>query len=151
MKRIICIGNRYVPEDAAGLRVYDQLVHMSLPQDIEVIDGGLAGLDLLQFIEGAERVVFVDRIVGFSQPQPGQGQWNESDAIVVLDTSDVTALATRRYDHTAGLAYLLRVLPMVCEGVIPSIQLVGIKSYPCDEVVRKATEIALNIARKGHY
>lgn len=149
MKRIICIGNRYVPEDAAGLFVYEQLVHMSLPRDIEVIDGGLAGLDLLRFIEGAERVVFVDRIVGFSQPQPGQ--LNESSTIVVLDASDVTDLAARRYDHTAGLAYLLRVLPTVCEGVIPSIQLVGIKSYPCDEVIQKATEITLKIALEGHY
>ena len=37
-KRIICVGNRYRPEDSAGPMVYDQLVNDKLPKDIEVID-----------------------------------------------------------------------------------------------------------------
>ena len=37
-KRIICVGNRYRPEDSAGPMVYDQLVSDRLPKDIEVIE-----------------------------------------------------------------------------------------------------------------
>ena len=68
MKRIICIGNCYTPDDAAGPKVYDRLLQCALPNDIEVIDGGLAGLNLLRFIDNAERVVFVDNVSGFGQP-----------------------------------------------------------------------------------
>ncbi len=65
MKRIICIGNRFVEEDSAGYQVFQELSLKPLPEDVELIDGGLAGLDLLRFIEGAEEVVFVDSISGF--------------------------------------------------------------------------------------
>ena len=47
MKRIICVGNRHSAADAAGPLVYERLARMERPLDIEVIDGALAGLDLL--------------------------------------------------------------------------------------------------------
>jgi len=51
MKRIICIGNGYIPEDAAGHKVYDRILQQPLPHDIEVIYGGLAvNGDLQSFV-----------------------------------------------------------------------------------------------------
>lgn len=136
MKRIICIGNCYTPEDAAGPKVYDRLLQHTLPHDIEVIDGGLAGLNLLRFMDGAERVVFVDNVSGFGQP-------NE---IIVLEAEDVVTFAGNGYDHSSGLAYLLRVLPEVCEGSVPQILLMGIEVDPDDGTIDKAASLALKIA-----
>ena len=64
--RIICIGNRFVEEDAAGLAVYDRLLEMDLPSSIQVIEGGLAGLNLLAHLEHGGRIVFVDTVTGFA-------------------------------------------------------------------------------------
>ncbi len=136
MKRIICIGNCYTPEDAAGPKVYDRLLQHTLPHDIEVIDGGLAGLNLLRFMDGAERVVFVDNVSGFGQP-------NE---IIVLEAEDVATLAGNEYDHSSGLTYLFRVLPEVCDGAVPQILLVGIELGTDDGTIDKAASLALKIA-----
>ncbi|MBF0119234.1 MAG: hydrogenase maturation protease [Desulfobacterales bacterium] len=136
MKRIICIGNRYIQSDSAGPCVYDYLKEQNLSQDIEVIDGGLHGIDLLRFIEGAERVVFVDSIYGFGN----------SNKVVVMEAKDIVSESVNRYDHSAGLLYLLQILPHICEGDIPYIYLVGIEGLPNNDIVKKAACIAVKIA-----
>ena len=45
--RIICVGNRLVAADAAGPQVHDRLAGRPLPPGVELVDGGLQGLDLL--------------------------------------------------------------------------------------------------------
>ncbi|MFC1975804.1 hydrogenase maturation protease [Chloroflexota bacterium] len=147
MKRIICIGNPYIPEDTAGPKVYKRLLQYTLPNDVEIIDGGLAGLDLLRFVEGAERVVFVDRVSGFGQPNSGKQDANCE--IVVLDAANIASVAANRYDHAAGLAYLLHVLPEVCENPVPPTVLVGIEGHPDKRVIDKAAALALEIAVAG--
>jgi hydrogenase maturation protease len=144
VKRIICVGNRYIFEDAAGPKVYDHLRQQPLPDDVEVIDGGLAGLDLLRFMEGAERVVLVDGVSGFSQSDAGEQ--NAGSQIVVLEVADVAAAAGSRYEHSAGLVYLLRILPEVCEGAVPQTLLVGIEGQPDEGVVDEAATLAVQIA-----
>jgi hydrogenase maturation protease len=138
--RIICVGNRSVPEDAAGPRVYDWLVRRGFPPEVEVVDGGLAGLDLIRIVEGAARVVFVDSVAGFSRPGKA----------IVLDATEAARHAANRYDHTAGLAYLLRVLPDVCEGEMPDVLLLGIEGRPDDRAIAAAAETCLTIAVNGH-
>ena len=63
---IICIGNRLLSEDASGPAVFDSLQKLSLPQDVEIIEGGTAGLNLLPLLEKGGRVVFVDTVSGFA-------------------------------------------------------------------------------------
>lgn len=137
-KRIICVGNRYKPEDSAGPMVYDQLVSDKLPKDIEVIDGGLAGLNLLRLIHGADRVVFVDAVNGF----------RPSGGVMVLDTEDASKNADTTFGHNAGLAYCLRVLPEVHNGKLPDIFVVGIEGTTDPDKILNAAEISLKIASK---
>lgn len=140
MKRIICVGNRYNQQDAAGPMVYDRLTRRELPRDVEVIDGGLAGLDLLRFVQGAQRVVFVDAVSGSDGP----------DGVLVLDVDEAARLAGAMYDHSAGLGYLLRVLPEVCEGTIPEVLLVGVQGVPDQSAIAAAADMSLMIAIAGH-
>ncbi|NOZ23282.1 MAG: hydrogenase maturation protease [Planctomycetes bacterium] len=140
MNRIICIGNRYASDDQAGPKVYDRLAEMELPRGIEVIDGGLGGLDLLRFVEGAERVVFADTVEGFGRP----------GEVVALDPQKAEFGVSAAYDHSAGLAYLLRVLPEVCDGAVPDVFIVGIEVPPNRQAVAAAAEKCLEIAGGGH-
>ena len=139
MKRIICIGNRYCQEDAAGSLVYDHLAHTRLPADVELIEGGLAGLDLLRFVENSPRVVFVDAVDGF----------HARDKIVVLDAEQAARHADSSYGHAAGLGYLLRVLPQVCEAPPEEVFLVGIEGDLDAGVIREAAELSVAIAVDG--
>ena len=140
-KRIVCVGNRYRPEDSAGPMVYDQLVSDRLPRDIEVIDGGLAGLNLLRFMHGADRVVFIDAVNGF----------RPSGGVIVLDAEDASKNADAIFGHSAGIAYCLRVLPEVHDGKLPEIFVVGIEGTPDPDKILKAAEISLKIATQGYF
>ncbi len=139
MKRIICIGNRYRFCDAAGPMVYDLLARRDLLPEVELVDGGLAGLDLLRFVQGARRVVFVDAVVGF----------DEADGVFVLNADEAAVCAEAAFDHAAGLAYLLRVLPQVLDGQLPEVLLVGIQGEPNDSAVETAAELSLSLAVEG--
>ncbi len=69
-----------------------------LPPDLEVVDGGTAGLDLLPYIEGRDRVLFVDA-VNFRQ-EPGY--------IGVLENEEIPALfAAKESLHHLGLMDVL--------------------------------------------
>ncbi|MBF0232655.1 MAG: hypothetical protein HQK65_06405 [Desulfamplus sp.] len=126
--KIICIGNRLIPEDALAMAVYDLLTGASgLYENIDIIEGGIAGLNLLCHLEDAGNVVFVDTVSGFTE-------LNDND-IVVLNQEQITSclnINSCHYGHDSGIAYLLSVLPMVCEGALPeSVFLVGLEMcYP---------------------
>jgi hydrogenase maturation protease len=138
-KKIICVGNRYQPGDSAGPLVYEQLVNNAITRDIELIDGGLAGLNLLRFMHGADRVVFIDAVNGF---RPFGG-------VIVLDAEDASRHADTVFGHSAGLSYFLRVLPEVHDGKLPEIFVVGIEGAPDSDKILKAAEVSLKIAALG--
>jgi hydrogenase maturation protease len=125
----VCVGNRWVAADAAGPRVYDRLSAEPVPPGVEIVDGGLGGLGLAPLAEGVERVVFVDAVQGFGAPGD----------VVVLEGPALDAVAAEPFGHGAGLGWLLRTLPLVCEPPVPQLVVVGLEA-PVDEgaVVRGA-------------
>lgn len=139
---IICIGNRFVQEDAAGPAVLAILDKMEqLPPQIELIEGGLAGLNLLPLLEQGGRVVFIDSVSGFTRP----------GEIVLLDSREITStLDGYHFDHEAGLAYLLTVLPKVCDGELPEeIVLVGLEGECSAATIKRAAGLSVAIATQG--
>lgn len=132
--RIICVGNRLVPGDDLGPRVHDLLAGSALPAGIELVDGGLLGLDLLRAVEGSARAVFVDCVEGFAPP----------GEVVALGRDEVSDLADGAWGHEAGLPYLFRLLPLVCDGEMPEVTLIG-AGHPArtEAVAARALEEAL--------
>jgi len=135
---VICLGNRYVAGDDVGCRVFDYLSQTELPREVEVIDGGLCGLDLLRLVEGRRRVVFVDAVAGLAA----------AGATVVLQQEQVAGYAGR-YGHGAGLPYLLRLLPQVCATPLPQIALVGAAGDADEAAVRRLALRCMEVAVDG--
>lgn len=141
-KFIICIGNRYQSNDCGGMDVYDCLMEMeSISSNIEVIEGGLAGLNLLPLLEQGGRVVIVDAVEGFTR----QGK------IVVLSYTDILKSDQGcHFDHGSGVAYLLTMLPKVCDGKLPEeIVLVGLEGNCTRQVIEQAASLSLRIVSQG--
>jgi hydrogenase maturation protease len=136
MRRIVCIGNRYVAEDAAGPRVFDALKARPLPEGVQVVDGGLAGLDLLRHADGAERLIFVDASVGLGAP----------GSVAELDPDALARGASRSLGHAAGLPYLLRALPLASDQAPPAVRVVGVESPFDAEAIERAAALALRLA-----
>lgn len=138
-RRIICVGNRFRPEDSAGPMVYDHLLGGGIPKGVEVIDGGLGGLNLLRFFDGAVRVIIVDAVKGFGS----------SGGVVALTAQDAGRYADVRFGHNAGIAYCLRTLPDVHKGKPPEVFLVGIEGTATPDKIFKAADMSLEIAARG--
>ncbi len=133
MRRIICVGNSLVPEDACGLRVLELLRQRKLPAGVEVLDGGLAGLDLLNQMDDARRVAFVDRVAGFTEP----------GRCVLLRAAEVAAQAGDYGDHSSGLSYLLRILPQVVPSP-PAVAVIGIEGRGSEPDWHRAAALAVH-------
>lgn len=134
--RILCIGNRHVQSDDFGPRVHDALATLPLPEAVQLMEGGTRGLDLLPFLEGACRVVFVDAVEGFGKP----------GEIVRLTGEEVACATTGGFDHAAGLPYLLSVLPRVLDSQPPTITVIGFEGIAEEGVIHEAAQLALFIA-----
>ncbi len=140
VRRIVCIGNRLVDEDAVGPAVFDCLRPRARPAPgerealgcVEVIDGGLRGLDLLPLFENAQRVVLVDTVRGFGGP----------GEIVILRGAELAGLPESPYDHGGGLTYLLKVLPQLV-APLPEIVCVGVEPPADSEAIERAAATAV--------
>jgi len=132
VRRIICVGSRHQPQDWVGPAVFEELAGEELPPEVELIDGGLAGLDLLRLMPPGARVVLVDRLIGFGDP----------GEVAVLEREEAAGLTGERFDHAAGLPYLLRVLPAVGGEPLPRVTLVGADGEPDRELVRRVARRA---------
>jgi hydrogenase maturation protease len=139
IKRILCVGNRLHAMDAAGPAVHDHLQRAAVPADVDVVDAGLGGLDLIRWMEGAHRVVIVDAVTGMAPPGD----------MVEWSARDVAALAGDTFDHAAGVSYALRALPWVCDGPIPPIRVIGISGAGSPATIAAAADRALALATQG--
>lgn len=139
LNRIICIGNRFHPEDCCGPQVYDLLLERTLPAHTEVIDGGLGGINLLTCLEHVDRVLFVDAVAGFAA----------GDDIVVIKDPVNALQIDDTFGHNAGLGYLLRVAPMIVETRMPEILLIGINGTPDNRLCNQAADTCLSILQSA--
>jgi len=120
---IIGLGNILLQDDAIGLYVTETIreCYRFEPQ-IDLLDGGTAGLDLLPVIEGYEKVLFVDAVDAGEPP----------GAIVIIEGDAIPSfLAAQVSVHHVRLSDLLFAARMA--GPLPAeICLVGIQPESVD-------------------
>ncbi len=57
---VLGIGNLLMGDEGVGVHFADSLLKESLPPDVEVLDGGTAGIQLMEAIESHRHVLIVD-------------------------------------------------------------------------------------------
>jgi hydrogenase maturation protease len=58
---ILGVGNLLLSDEGVGLRVVERLAATyDLPENVQILDGGTLGLDLLYYLEGVENLLIVD-------------------------------------------------------------------------------------------
>ncbi|HHW40263.1 MAG TPA: hydrogenase maturation protease [Syntrophomonadaceae bacterium] len=67
-KLVVGIGNLLLKDEGVGVHVIRALEKRALPPDVELIDGGTAGADLLPYLSGAEKIIIVDALMGGGEP-----------------------------------------------------------------------------------
>jgi hydrogenase maturation protease len=60
---VLGIGNAVMSDDAFGVRVVAELQRrFQFPPEVEIVDGGTLGLDLLPRFEGVEKLLIIDAL-----------------------------------------------------------------------------------------
>ncbi len=97
-------------DDGVGVHAVKALQErFAVPPDLDIVDGGTAGLDLLPFIEGRDRVLFVDA-VDFGQ-EPGFIGELVDDDIPAFFSKDKSSLHHIGLTDVLATARLLNILP----------------------------------------
>ena len=103
MRKIICIGNRYIEPDGAALWIYDQIQEKK-EEHLEWIEGGIGGINLLPHFETEKEILVLDYFVG----TPNATLFSLED---VLEKVDI-----REYSHPNAFYYLLNSLDILLEN-----------------------------------
>lgn len=134
--RIICIGNPYQPEDWVGPAVHGVLSRQPLPAGVELIDGGLQGLNLLRMLEQTEQVIFADTLREDLALTP--------HCVVIEDP--FAASDALCFGHGGGLGYLLNAARATQPG-LPRMRIVGARA---DAPRREALAVAKRCLELAH-
>lgn len=121
--RIICIGNALHSNDGVGRAVFERLSHTSLPECVDVFDGGIGGLTLLPLFKCVQQVLLVDLIK--TDKEVGSVSLYEN---VVMDLPIEGNLSG---EHGGDLTSVLRMLPIYLQA-IPKVDLLGVSARNID-------------------
>lgn len=124
---VLGVGNVLMTDDSVGIRVINELQRrFRFPENVELLDGGTSGIELLSYIVNRDYLIIVDAIK--SDLPPG--------TVVKVEGEDVPAkFMTRISPHQLGLSDLLATatltgeLPkqMVLFGIEPKLVALGLE------------------------
>ena len=60
---VLGVGNLLLSDEGVGIHAIRRLQEVvELPEEVQVVDGGTSGLDLLHYLEGVSRLIVVDAV-----------------------------------------------------------------------------------------
>lgn len=65
---ILGLGNILLKDEGVGVRVAGELSKRGLPENVDIIDGGTASLDVLTSIKDIEKLIIIDALKGGEEP-----------------------------------------------------------------------------------
>ncbi|MBL7146939.1 MAG: HyaD/HybD family hydrogenase maturation endopeptidase [Phycisphaerae bacterium] len=65
---VLGIGNILLRDEGVGVRVIEQMQKMHLPDEVELVDGGTAGADLLDVLAERRKVIVIDAVQADCEP-----------------------------------------------------------------------------------
>jgi hydrogenase maturation protease len=96
---VLGIGNLILQDEGVGIQAIQQLENrFEIPPEIEVLDGGTSGMELLTPISDAEQIIILDAVT----------TGKPAGTIVRLDNEEIpTFFRTKVSPHQVGLADVL--------------------------------------------
>lgn len=66
---ILGVGNLLMSDEGVGVHVIQRLVSdFQLPEQVQILDGGTLGMDLLYYLEGVENLLLIDAVEAHREP-----------------------------------------------------------------------------------
>ena len=127
---VLGVGNILLKDEGVGVRVVEEMTRRyTFPENVEVLDGGTLGMELMRFLLGTDRVIIIDAIDG-SLP-PGSIYQFEKEAVKTYFREKVSVHDLGIQDVLAALDVLEKPLQeLVVMGVQPAVIDVGLDLTP---------------------
>ncbi|OFS08582.1 HyaD/HybD family hydrogenase maturation endopeptidase [Hafnia sp. HMSC23F03] len=116
---VLGIGNLLLSDEAVGVRIVERLEQdYRFPEGVELMDGGTAGMELMEYMASRDHLIVADAVL--SDAEPG--------SVLTLHDDEVPAFFSRKISpHQLGLCDVLSALHLTDEfpkrltlvGVVP--------------------------------
>ncbi len=134
---VLGIGNILLRDEGVGVRVIERMQNMPLPDDVELVDGGTAGADLLDILAERRKVVVIDAVQ--ADCEPGTVLRFTADDLTQPDGVGMSL-------HELGLGEALKMTKQL--GCAPEdVVVFGIKPSVISSGLELSEEIAASIPR----
>jgi hydrogenase maturation protease len=113
---VLGIGNILMKDDGVGVHIAARMMEMGddIPANVEVMDGGTAGFDLIPLMRDREKIIIVDAL-----------SMDDAPGSVYRFRPDDAVSSRRGYSlHEVGILEVIRTLRML--GDNPEIEIIGI-------------------------
>jgi len=154
---VLGVGNVLLTDEGIGVRTVETLLEeYQFPGKVEVVDGGTAGMELVEIIANKEHVILIDAV----------NTGADVGTIVTLVDEEVPALFRSRISpHQLGISDLLGVMALTGEtpkhftlfGVVPfsmatgvelSPQMLPLKNILVENVVNKLEALGCKVTKE---
>ncbi|MFZ5640774.1 MAG: HyaD/HybD family hydrogenase maturation endopeptidase [Bacillota bacterium] len=119
---VLGVGNDLLTDEGIGVHVARRLANEPLPPDVTVYDGGVGGIDLLEVIQGCDRLIIVDAVN--AQAEPGTVFRFRPDEVECILREHKTSL------HQVDLFDTIKIARFL--GSCPEIVVIGIQPKEID-------------------
>jgi hydrogenase maturation protease len=130
---VLGVGNTLMGDEGVGVHVIERLLAgYVVPEEVQVLDGGVLGMDLLYYLEGIENLLLVDAVETHSEP----------GTIIRLENDEVPAFLSMKISpHQVGVPDMLAAAKfkdlypkrLVLWGIQPEILDMGLELSPLIE------------------
>lgn len=120
---VLGVGNILMQDEGFGVRVVEDLLRRyNFPENVQVLDGGTLGMELLRFLIGTDKLLIIDAVSG--QLSPG--------SIYEFDHDQVKAYFKEKVSmHELGIQDVLAVME-VLEKPAKEIRIIGVQPVTID-------------------
>ena len=117
---VLGIGNIILRDEGFGVRAMEYLdEHFRFPPEVQLLDGGTLGPELLHFVTGTEHLLILDAVAG--DAPPGTVYRFEDDAVMAHFQEKMSS-------HEIGIQDVLAWLT-VTDRAIPNVVVLGMQPY----------------------
>ncbi len=115
---VMGVGNDLLKDEGIGVHVVKAMDRVPLPENVTLINGGVAGIDLLEHIREADRLIIIDAVDAGGEPG-AVFRFSPDEVRVMLDEHKATLHQVDLFD-TLKLAKFLDCYPQtIIIGVQP--------------------------------
>jgi hydrogenase maturation protease len=130
---VLGVGNKLLSDEGVGVHVIERLAAgFDIPKEVQLLDGGTLGMDLLYYLEGIENLLLVDAVETHKDP----------GTIIRLEGEDVPSfLSLKISPHQLGVPDMLAAARfkdlypkrLVLWGIQPELLEIGLELSPLIE------------------